>query len=104
MRRITTSTAAMGCGCAGLFTSAEVEHAPDGALRAHPHVLFENDREDHSPKSLRRLFEGDHLHVLAELARLVEPLLRQLEKQPIGEPALGDHEKVFSRALAGILD
>ena len=60
---------------------AELEHAPERALRSDANVLVDLDRMTEVTEGRRRLLERDHLHVLAELARLVELLLRQLEEE-----------------------
>src|SRR5947207_3080312 len=111
-----TSTARAGVGASASARSlttppptqevsaAQLEHPLERGRSPHAHVLRDGDIRCQVPERVPCALERDHLHVLAELAALVELLLRHLEEQPVREPALGDDQELALRALLRVAD
>src|SRR5207237_3928354 len=78
---------------------AKLEHALERAGGADADVLRHVDLGREIAERIARRLERDHLHVVAELAALVEALPRHLEEQAIREPAFGDDQELAVRAL-----
>src|SRR5439155_20813591 len=80
-------------------SAAELEHALEGHRRALPHVLRDRDLRPERDECVAGALERDHLHVVAELAALVELLLGYLDEEPIAEPALRHDQELALLAL-----
>src|SRR5579871_5305611 len=96
------TAARRGKGCAAPASAAQLEQAGERPLGADAHVLGDGDLGAEVAQRVPRTLERDHLHVVAELAALVEPLLWHLEQKAIGEPALGHDQELVGRALLGV--
>ena len=78
-------------------SGAQFEHSLQGVLRTFAHVIGQDDFVAPVDQRVAHAIERDHLHVTAELARLVEMLVGNFHQQAVGKPAFGHDEKFVGR-------